>query len=82
MGQKHQHLEDFLVDEKVPRLYRDEICVLALGHHVLWVLPSAHFLKPVLKEKGRFSASLTEDRKSASDIEESIIILEVSQKIC
>lgn len=79
---KRKKLQDFLVDEKVPRLYRDEICVLALGHHVLWVLPSAHFLKPELREKGRFSASLTEDRKSASDIEESIIILEVSQKIC
>ncbi len=79
---KRKKLQDFLVDEKVPKLYRDEICVLVLGHQVLWVLPSEYFTKPVLKEKGRFSADFTEGRKRVSDTEESIIILEVTQKIC
>lgn len=49
-------LQDFLVDEKVPRGDRDRIWVLARGREVLWVLPSDAFSAKNLREKGRFSA--------------------------
>lgn len=48
-------IQDFLVDEKVPKLHRDEMLLLARGSDVLWVLPSKYFARENLAEKGRFS---------------------------
>ena len=36
-GQK-KTLQDYMVDEKIPRDTRDSIPVLADGNHILWVL--------------------------------------------
>lgn len=53
---KNKKLQDFFVDTKLPKLYRDEVDLLAYGSHVLWVLPSEHFNDTRLRAKGRFSA--------------------------
>lgn len=76
MGTKK--LQDFLVDEKVPKLHRDNIKVLAFGSEILWILPSEHFEKLSLKEKGRFSIDFKADASRKDDI----IVLEYKTKIC
>ena len=64
-------LQDFFVDCKVPKLYRDRIPVLALGSTVLWVMPS-EYLQGQNGTKGRFSAGFRAD----SGTDETIIVLE------
>ncbi len=53
---KNKKLSDFFVDEKVPKLARDDINLLALGSDILWIMPSEHFASEPLRSKGRFSA--------------------------
>lgn len=65
-------LQDFFVDEKVPKLSRDKILVLAKGREVLWVLPSTYFIKDITRRKGRFSANF----KALPDEGGTIIVLE------
>ena len=67
-------LQDFFVDEKVPKNSRDAIPVLACGNSVWWILPSKNFRSDRLRQKGRFCA----DRKVDIHAEETIIILEIS----
>lgn len=67
-------LQDFFVDEKVPKNSRDTIPILAFGNSVWWVLPSKNFRSDRLRQKGRFCA----DRKVDIHAEETIIILEIS----
>lgn len=67
-------LQDFFVDEKVPKNCRDTMKVLACGNQILWVLPSENFKSRTLQQKGRFCA----DRKVDFDQEQTIIILEIS----
>ena len=56
---KHKKLQDFFVDAKFPKLYRDEVDLLAYGSHNLWILPSEHFKDTRLREKGRFAAEFS-----------------------
>lgn len=58
-------LQDFLVDEKVPKMAREHLLFLAVDKEILWVLPSKSFEKRALREKGRFSGKYTveEDTK-------------------
>lgn len=65
-------LQDFFTDCKVPKMYRDNMLLLAVGSRVLWVLPSEHFPDERNRQKGRFSAEFKAD--SATD--ETIIVLE------
>lgn len=65
-------IKDFFIDEKVPKLHRDEMLLLAKGSDVLWVLPSEHFAKEPLKSKGKFSQGY----KASANREDTIIILE------
>ena len=48
-------LQDFFVDNKLPKIYRDEIFVAACGREVLWILPDKHFKQEVLQIKGRMT---------------------------
>ena len=48
-------VQDFLVDEKVPKLARNQMLFLAIDREILWILPSKSFDKRNLREKGRFS---------------------------
>lgn len=65
-------LQDFFTDCKVPKMYRDEMLLLAAGSRVLWVLPSEHFPDERNRQKGRFSA----DYKADPSCDETIIVLE------
>ena len=65
-------LQDFFVDSKVPKMYRDRIGLLALGNNILWVLPSEFFVNEQYRLKGRFSADF---RVNPSE-EKTIIVLE------
>ena len=68
-------LSDFFTDCKVPRMYRDEMLLLAVGNRILWVLPSEHFPDGINRQKGRFSAEFRADPVS----DETIIVLEQKQ---
>lgn len=65
-------LQDFFTDCKVPRMYRDEMLLLAAGSRILWILPSEHFPDERNRHKGRFSA----DFKADPSCDETIIVLE------
>lgn len=65
-------LQDFFTDCKVPKMYRDEMLLLAVGSRILWVLPSEHFPDERNRQKGRFSA----DFKADPSCDETIIVLE------
>ncbi|MFR8234443.1 MAG: tRNA lysidine(34) synthetase TilS [Anaerovoracaceae bacterium] len=72
IGRGTKKLQDFFVDEKLPKNCRDEVEVLAAGSDILWVMPSEAYSRPVMKEKGRFSAAC----KVKEDLSESVIVLE------
>ena len=38
MGGRHKKLQDFFVDNKVPRRQRDRVPLLCAGEHILWVV--------------------------------------------
>lgn len=71
-GNGTKKIQDFFVDQKVPKSYRDEALLLAKGSDVLWVLPSDEFLTESMRTKGRFSAEF----KALDNPEGPIIILE------
>lgn len=72
IGTGYKKLQDFFVDEKLPKHYRDDVDVLAAGSRILWIMPSEHYKRPVMKEKGRFSAAY----KLRDDYDGPIIVLE------
>lgn len=80
---KNKKLQDFFVDVKLPKLYRDEVFLLAYGSRILWILPSEYFNDSRLREKGRFSAeysmaSLEKRCDSTAPCEDkTILVLEV-----
>ncbi len=55
-GNGTKKIQDFFVDQKVPKHCRDNIRLLARGSRILWVLPSEDFLTESMRQKGRFSA--------------------------
>lgn len=76
---KNKKLQDFFVDAKLPKLYRDEAELLAYGSHILWVLPSEHFTDSRLREKGRFSAAFSAETSADDSLRDgkTILVLEV-----
>ena len=48
-------IQDLLVDSKVMKNARDSILMVAIGHEILWVLPSKYFAGKQERDKGRFS---------------------------
>ena len=71
-GNGTKKIQDFFVDQKVPKLLRDELLLLAKGSNILWVLPNEEFLSENMKEKGRFSA----DFKGKGQEEDTVLVLE------
>lgn len=71
-GKGTKKLQDFYVDQKVPKNCRDDLLILAKGSDILWVLPSEKFLTENLRQKGRFSAGF----KALDYLNEPVIILE------
>ena len=37
-GMRHKLLKDYMITEKIPRQFRDEIPVIAAEHHILWLV--------------------------------------------
>ncbi|MCQ2551357.1 MAG: tRNA lysidine(34) synthetase TilS [Clostridia bacterium] len=60
-------LQDFFVDEKIPKEFREDMLLLAYGSEILWVLPSKVF------EKGRYCGKygVKEDSKKVLFVEKS-----------
>lgn len=71
-------IQDFFVDCKVPKIYRDRIQLLALGNRILWVMPSPFFAEEAYRSKGRFSADFAVD----SEKDNNIIFLENKRNLC
>lgn len=71
-GNGTKKIQDFFVDQKVPKHCRDQIKLLAKGSSILWVLPSEDFLAENMKKKGRFST----DYKVLNNTDEVVIVLE------
>lgn len=63
-------IKDLFQDMKIPKIYRDNIDLLTIGHEVLWVMPSPFFPLDIHKEKGRFSSEF-----KFKDGEDSVIIV-------
>lgn len=76
---KNKKLQDFFVDAKLPKLYREEIDLLAYGSRILWILPSEHFPDSRLREKGRFSAAFSAETSTDGSLRDgkTILVLEV-----
>jgi tRNA(Ile)-lysidine synthase len=74
-GNGTKKIQDFFVDQKVPKHSRDSILLLAKGSDVLWVIPSEEFPSENMRHKGRFSA----DYKVTDNGDDLVIVLE---KLC
>lgn len=72
VGNGSKKLKDFFVDEKVPKMLRSEMLLLAKGSEILWVLPSEFFKKETTRRKGRFSANFKASEKHG----DTVIVLE------
>ena len=72
-GNGTKKIQDFFVDQKVPKHCRDDIKLLAKGSKILWVLPSENFPSENMRQKGRFSA----DFRAQKDTEDMVIVLEI-----
>ena len=72
-GNGTKKIQDFFVDQKVPKHCREDIKLLAKGSKILWVLPSENFPAENMRQKGRFSA----DFRAQKDTEDMVIVLEI-----
>ena len=37
-GKQHKSLKEYMIDKKIPQLFRDDWPIYALGNEVLWVI--------------------------------------------
>jgi len=70
-------LQDFFVDNKVPRDQRDTIKVVAMGNEILWIPGRDSGIENVSLERGRYSSNY-----SVSGTTKQVLILELAQKLC
>lgn len=63
-GNGSKKLQDFLVDEKVPRTSRDDIKIAAMGSEILWILPDIRFKSERYCNKGKYSQNYQIDNSS------------------
>lgn len=63
-GNGSKKLQDFLVDEKVPKTSRDEIKLAAIGSEILWILPNEMFKSARYRIKGKYSQKYQVDNSS------------------
>ncbi|WLD76706.1 tRNA lysidine(34) synthetase TilS [Mogibacterium neglectum] len=71
-GNGSKKLQDFLVDEKVPKSSRDEIKLAVIGSEILWILPDEMFRSERYKIKGKYSQKYQID-----DSSERVLFLEL-----
>ncbi|MBQ2747263.1 MAG: tRNA lysidine(34) synthetase TilS [Firmicutes bacterium] len=70
-------LQDFFVDNKVPRDQRDIIRVVAAGNEILWIPGRDSGIENAPLERGRYSSNY-----SVSNTTKQVLILELAQKLC
>lgn len=74
-------LQDLFVDNKIPRDLRDGVLTAALGSEILWIPGADSGIEMPqgneMLKKGRYSSNY-----SVSDITKTVIILEITQKLC
>lgn len=66
IGSGRKKIQDMLVDMKVPREYRDQVRMAAIGSEVLWILPDERMTSGPLSRKGRFSGAFKAEPGQAS----------------
>lgn len=66
IGSGRKKIQDMLVDMKVPREYRDQVRMAAIGSEVLWILPDERVTSGPLSRKGRFSGTYKAEPGQAS----------------
>lgn len=71
-GNGTKKIQDFFVDQKVPKIHRDDLLLLAKGSEILWVLPNENFTTEAMAKKGRFSA----EYRVLKEQQEPVIVLE------
>lgn len=71
-GNGRKKLQDFMVDEKIPRTSRDAIKLAAIGNEILWILPDKMFKSECYKNKGKYSQNYQIDNSS-----ENVLFLEL-----
>lgn len=76
VGGGSKKIKDFFIDEKVPKMYRDDMLLLARGSEILWVLPSEHFERKSLTFRGRFSDKYRASETAFENRADTIIVLE------
>ena len=54
-GGKHKKIQDYMVDRKIPKEYRDRLEMIAIGGEILWILPNSGIPNEVEQKKGRIS---------------------------
>lgn len=66
IGSGRKKIQDMFVDMKVPREYRDQVRIVAIGSEVLWILPDERMTSGPLSKKGRFSGAYKAEPGQAS----------------
>ena len=54
-GGKHKKIQDYMVDRKIPKEFRDRLEMIAIGGEILWILPNSGIPNEVEQKKGRIS---------------------------
>lgn len=64
VGKGNKKLQDFLVDEKVPKSARDTVDFIACGDEILWILPRDDFKSERYRMRGKYSQKYQIDDNS------------------
>ena len=57
-GGKHKKIQDYMVDRKIPKEYRDWLEMIAIGREILWILPNSGIPNEVEQKKEEFHKSI------------------------
>lgn len=63
-GGKHKKIQDYMVDRKIPKEFRNRLEMIAIGGEVLWILPDSRIPNEVERNRGRISQKYQIDEGS------------------
>ena len=52
---EQQKIQDYMVDRKIPKEFRNRLEMIAIGGEILWILPNSGIPNEVEQKKGRIS---------------------------
>lgn len=70
-------IQDFFVDSKLPKEYRDSIRMVAIGSEILWILPDENLPTKQLQNRGKFSQNYQITEASSR-----VLFLEYTNILC